>query len=248
MKVVAVIPARYASTRLPAKPLVKIKGVPLVVRVFKMIRMCNIVDEVIVATDDERIASVVKEYGGDAVMTPLDIKSGGDRVAYVAKDIQADIILNVQVDAPIIYPDMIESLIEAMKDDKDTVLSLLATRIVDKSEVKDPNIVKVVFDKNLYAIYFSRSPIPYPRTKEPDYYKHIGPYAYKKDFLLKFMELEQTPLEVIESLEMLRVIEHGYKIKMVLTDKDIIEVDVPEDVIRVERYIEENGDPLEELL
>lgn len=236
MKTLAVIPARYSSTRLPGKPLVEIAGVPLVLRVLNNVRSCPSVDRVIVATDDERIAEVVARGGGEALMTPSELPSGGDRVAYAAKRIEADYVLNVQVDDPLVGADMIDSLVAALDADRSVMLALLVKRIENPEEVAAPNVVKAVFDGGGRAMYFSRSPIPYPRNEGGVWYKHIGPYGWRRDFLLEFAAMEQTPLERTESLEMLRVIERGRSIKCVEVQRDTIEIDTPEDLARIEKY------------
>lgn len=236
MKTLAVIPARYSSTRLPGKPLVEIAGVPLVLRVLNNVRSCPSVDRVIVATDDERIAEVVARGGGEALMTPSELPSGGDRVAYAAKRIEADYVLNVQVDDPLVGADMIDSLVAALDADRSVMLALLVRRIENPEEVAAPNVVKAVFDGGGRAMYFSRSPIPYPRNEGGVWYKHIGPYGWRRDFLLEFAAMEQTPLEKAESLEMLRVIERGRSIKCVEAARDTIEIDTPEDLTRIEKY------------
>lgn len=236
MKTLAVIPARYSSTRLPGKPLVEIAGVPLVLRVLNNVRSCPSVDRVIVATDDERIAEVVARGGGEALMTPSELPSGGDRVAYAAKRIEADYVLNVQVDDPLVGADMIDSLVAALDADRSVMLALLVKRIENSEEVAAPNVVKAVFDGGGRAMYFSRSPIPYPRNEGGVWYKHIGPYGWRRDFLLEFAAMEQTPLEKAESLEMLRVIERGRSIECVEVQRDTIEVDTPEDLARIEKY------------
>ncbi|WP_281679446.1 3-deoxy-manno-octulosonate cytidylyltransferase [Synergistes jonesii] len=236
MKTLAVIPARYSSTRLPGKPLVEIAGVPLVLRVLNNVRSCPSVDRVIVATDDERIAEVVARGGGEALMTPSELPSGGDRVAYAAKRIEADYVLNVQVDDPLVGADMIDSLVAALDADRSVMLALLVKRIENPEEVAAPNVVKAVFDGGGRAMYFSRSPIPYPRNEGGVWYKHIGPYGWRRDFLLEFAAMEQTPLEKAESLEMLRVIERGRSIKCVEAARDTIEIDTPEDLTRIEKY------------
>ncbi len=234
----AVIPARYASTRLPGKPLIEIAGVPLILRVFRGVRSCTLVDRVIVATDDERIARVVEADGGEAMMTPSDLPSGGDRVAWVSRRVPSRFVLNVQGDDPLIGADMIGPLLAALKSDTDTRLALLVKRIERDSEVDDPNIVKVVFDARARALYFSRSPIPYPRSRaNAAWYKHIGPYAWRRDFLLDFSGWEQTPLETTESLEMLRVLERGYTIRAVASPRDTIEIDTPDDLKRIEAFL-----------
>lgn len=236
MKTLAVIPARYSSTRLPGKPLVEIAGVPLVLRVLNNVRSCPSVDRVIVATDDERIAEVVARDGGEALMTPSELPSGGDRVAYAAKRIEADYVLNVQVDDPLVGADMIDPLVAALDAERSVMLALLVKRIENPEEVAAPNVVKAVFDGGGRAMYFSRSPIPYPRNGGGVWYKHIGPYGWRRDFLLEFAAMEQTPLEKAESLEMLRVIERGRSIKCVEVQRDTIEIDTPEDLARIEKY------------
>jgi 3-deoxy-manno-octulosonate cytidylyltransferase (CMP-KDO synthetase) len=236
MKTLAVIPARYSSTRLPGKALIPIAGIPLVARVLSNVRKCAKVDRVVVATDDERIAKIVEKYDGEAVMTPVEIPSGGDRVAWVAKRIVSDYVLNVQVDDPLVNSEMIDPLISALDDDSSVMLALLAKEIVRKEEMESQNTVKVVFDKMGRGLYFSRSRIPYPRNKGGICYKHIGPYGWRRDFLLDFSNWEQTPLEKAESLEMLRVLEMGYSLKCVITERDTVEIDTPEDLEKAERY------------
>jgi len=234
----AVIPARMGSTRLPGKPLLKNAGVLLILRVFRGVRACSCVDRVIVATDDERIAEVVEADGGEAMMTPEDLPSGGDRVAWVARRVPSDFVLNVQGDDPLVGPDMIEPLVDALRKDQKTRLALLARRIEKVEEVTDPNIVKVVFDVRGRALYFSRSPIPHPRKVEcAVWYKHIGPYAWRRDFLLDFASGSRTPLEKCESLEMLRVLERGFTIRCVRAPRDTIEIDTPEDLKKLEAFL-----------
>ena len=237
MKTLAVIPARYASTRLPGKPLIEIAGVPLVVRVLKNVSACASIDRVVVATDDGRIASLVEKHGGEAVMTPADLPSGGDRVAFVAKKIPSDYVLNVQVDDPLVGADMMDPLVAALDADPSVMLALLAKKIENMDEVEAKDIVKCVFDKNGRALYFSRSPIPYPRNEGGVWFKHIGPYGWRRDFLLEFAGTPQTPLEKTESLEMLRVLENGRAIRCVEALRDTIEIDTPEDVRKIELYL-----------
>lgn len=238
MKTLAVIPARLASTRLPEKPLIEVGGRPLVIRVLEQVKRCKKVDRILVATDSERIAEVVAAHGGEVVMTPEGLKSGGDRVAFVAALYpEAEIVLNVQVDDPLVGPDMIDPLIAAIKEDPEVKLALLAKRIENEAEIASPNIVKMVFDRKGRALYFSRSPIPYPRNPGAIYYKHIGPYAWRRDFLLDFSRWAQTPLEMVESLEMLRVLEEGYAIRCVETYRDTVEIDTPADVETLEKIL-----------
>lgn len=243
MKTLAVIPARYGSTRLPGKPLVSVGGLPLVVRVFRQVARCRMVDRIVVATDDRSIEEVALGEGAEVMMTPGDLPSGGDRAAWVATRIaESEVILNVQVDDPLVGPDMIDPLIESLESDPECSLALLAKEIEDQSEITDSNIVKIVFDGNMRALYFSRSAIPYPRNPGATYYKHIGPYAYRRNMLLDFARWEPTPLEKVESLEMLRILEKGYRIRCVKTGRDTIEIDTPEDVARLEAWLREHGD------
>lgn len=243
MKTLIVIPARYASTRLPGKPLLRIAGVPLVVRVLRQAMRCTSVTDVLVAADDERIAEVVRAEGGQVMLTPPDLPSGGDRVAFAAREYgPADIVFNIQVDDPLVGPDMVDPLTELLAKDAGVSLGVLAKAIEKKEEEEDPGIVKMVFDENMKALYFSRSPIPFRRNPGAVMYKHIGPYAYRRDFLLRFCQWEPTPLERSESLEMLRVLEKGHEIRCLETDRDTIEVDSPRDVEMLEEYIRIHGD------
>ncbi|MGI6442432.1 MAG: 3-deoxy-manno-octulosonate cytidylyltransferase [Synergistaceae bacterium] len=236
MKTLAVIPARYASSRLPGKALIPIAGVPLVIRVLSNVQKCKTIDKVVVATDDSRIADAVRKYGGDVIMTPADLPSGGDRVAWVSREIPSEFVLNVQVDDPLVNSEMIDPLVVELERDSSIMLALLAKRIEKMEEVVAESCVKMVFDKNGRAMYFSRSPIPYPIKEDGIWFKHIGPYAWRRDFLLEFSSWEQTPLEKAESLEMLRVLEKGYSIKCVLTENDTIEIDTPRDLEKIESY------------
>jgi 3-deoxy-manno-octulosonate cytidylyltransferase (CMP-KDO synthetase) len=243
LKTLIVIPARYASTRLPGKPLLRIAGVPLVVRVLRQAMRCTSVTDVLVAADDERIADVVRAEGGQVMLTPPDLPSGGDRVAFAAREYgPADIVFNIQVDDPLVGPDMVDPLTELLAKDAGVSLGVLAKAIEKKEEEEDPGIVKMVFDENMRALYFSRSPIPFRRNPGSVMYKHIGPYAYRRDFLLRFCQWEPTPLERSESLEMLRVLEKGHEIRCLETDRDTIEVDSPRDVEMLEEYIRIHGD------
>lgn len=245
MRNLVVIPARYASTRLPGKPLIKIAGIPLVIRVLRQASRSSSATDVIVATDDRRIASVVRSEGGQVMMTPSELPSGGDRVAFAAREYgSADVVFNIQVDDPLVGPDMIDPLSELLAGDPGISLGVLARMIDDSAEETDPNIVKMVFDEKMRALYFSRSPIPYRRNPGAILYKHIGPYAWRREFLLRFQGWKQTPLEISESLEMLRVLEMGHEIRCLETSRDTIEVDSPGDVDKLEAYIREHGDDL----
>lgn len=240
MKVLCVIPARYASTRLPGKPLANLAGKPMIQRVYERAAQAKIPDEIIVATDDERIKETVEGFGGKAMMTAATHPSGTDRLAEVALSYdKVDVIINVQGDEPMIPPELIDSLCEAFENN-DQLQMATANTLMDASEYDDPNAVKVVTDQSGYAIYFSRSLIPYPRHKTPEFkvYKHIGIYAYRRDFLLKFAALLPTPLEQIEGLEQLRALETGAKIKVLTTDFKGIGIDTQEDLDRANKVFE----------
>ena len=226
MKFLGVIPARYASTRLEGKPLKDICGYPMIQWVYERALKSQL-DKVVVATDDERIFKVVTDFGGEAILTSTEHLNGTSRIAEVAKKItDYDVIINIQGDEPLIESRMIDSLIKSFKDEPDLKMSTLKHKIDSMKDVLDPNNVKVITDKNDFAIYFSRSPIPYPRNSNMDlYYKHVGIYGYKRDFVLEYSKLESTPLELAESLEQLRVLENGYKIKVLSTPYKIIGVD-----------------------
>jgi 3-deoxy-manno-octulosonate cytidylyltransferase (CMP-KDO synthetase) len=240
MKITAIIPARYSSSRLPGKPLKDICGKTMVQRVYEQVKKVSLVDKVIVATDDQRIFNKVKSFKGNVIMTSKDHKTGTDRLAEVAAKIETDIIVNVQGDEPLINPSVIKSAIEPLLSDESLKMSTLKHLIKDEEEINNPNVVKVVTDKNNNAIYFSRSKIPYSRNSQKfNYYKHIGLYVYRSDFLLKFAEMEPTSLEVQESLEQLRVIENGYKIKVIETEYDSIGVDTEEDLNKVRNILGE---------
>jgi len=204
---------------------------------------CSTVTDVLVAADDERIAEVVLSEGGQVMMTPPELPSGGDRVAFAAREYgKTDIVFNIQVDDPLVGPDMIDPLVDLLSRDPGVSLGVLAKAIEERVEEDDPGIVKMVFDRNMRALYFSRSPIPFRRNPGAVLYKHIGPYAWRRDFLLDFQEWKQTPLEISESLEMLRVLEMGHEIRCLETFRDTIEVDSPRDVENLEEYIRIHGD------
>lgn len=236
--VIAVIPARYASSRLPGKPLAEIDGVPMVVRVWQQTRSAKALDRVVVATDDERIVAVVTAAGGEALMTSPDHPSGTDRVAEVARRIAADIYVNVQGDLPFINPADLDALIGPMCADPLIAMATLATPIVNLEEWRNPNVVKVVCDHKGDALYFSRSPIPHARGAAPAAQvpavalRHIGVYGYRRDFLLAFASPEPGILEGIEKLEQLRALERGYRIRVVPSVAPSLEVDTAEDLSR----------------
>ena len=240
-RVVVVIPARYASSRLPGKPLADINGKPMIQHVVERARMATLVNDVIVATDDQRIMDAVCAFGGTAVMTPADCPSGSDRIALVARGLTAtEIIVNVQGDEPVIPPAMIDEAIAPLLKEKSLPVGTLVTRLRTTEELLDPNTVKAVLDRQGRCLYFSRSPIPFGRDLTPaeliersPVYRHIGMYVYRRDFLLRYAALEQTPLEQAEKLEQLRILEHGYAIHAAVTAHVSIAVDTPADLDRV---------------
>lgn len=235
MKVLCVIPARYASTRLPGKPLSMIAGKPMIQHVYERACMAELPDEVVVATDNELVQKAVEGFGGKAMMTSPDHSSGTDRLAEVALNYpDVDVIVNVQGDEPMIPPEVIDRLANAFTEDENLNMATLKV-LMPEEDYDNPAAVKVVTDLNGYALYFSRSLMPYPRNKPEDYkvFKHVGIYAYRRDFLLKYAALTPTPLERAESLEQLRALENGYKIKVLESDFQGIGVDTPEDLAAV---------------
>lgn len=238
-KIVAVIPARYQSSRFPGKPLAMVAGRPMIQRVYEQVRQVIDIDEVIVATDDERIYNTVRQFNGKVVMTG-ECSCGTERVHEAIKDKICNIVINVQGDEPLIKPKMIEELVSVFANN-DVVMATLCKEIVDENEVNNPNIVKVIRDKNDDALYFSRYPIPFNRDGRNDikYYKHIGIYGYTKDFLKEYVSMEKSSLEIAENLEQLRVLENGYKIKIKETIYDSIGVDRQEDIIKIEEALRE---------
>ena len=242
MKFLGVIPSRYASTRLEGKPLKDICGHTMIEWVYKRTKLSNL-DEVVVATDDERIYKEVERFGGKAILTSKEHENGTSRIAEVCTKYEDyDVIVNVQGDEPLIEPEMINSIINSFKEDDTISMSTLKYKIDTMEEIENPNYVKVITDKKGYALYFSRSVIPYPRKLDiQNYYKHVGIYGYKRDFVVEYAKMEPTPLELSESLEQLRALENGYKIKVMETPYKIIGVDTQEELEKVREYIKENG-------
>ena len=237
MKILCVIPARYASTRLPGKPLADIAGKPMICRVYDRAVQAKCLSEVVVATDDQRVLQAVEAHGGRAMMTAKDHPTGTDRLAEVAAAYpDIDLIINVQGDEPLIEPSIIEALAAAFDSDADLKMATVMTEITDEAEQMNPNNVKVVTDRNGYALYFSRSLLPYPRyRKGVPVYKHIGIYAYKREFLLHYAKMAPTPLEETEALEQLRALENGYRIKVIRTAHRFVGVDTAEDLAMVNK-------------
>lgn len=239
MKVLCVIPARYASTRLPGKPLALIAGKPMIQHVYMKACEAELPDDVIVATDNEKVFEAVQGFGGKAIMTSPDHPSGTDRLAEVALNFpDVDVIVNVQGDEPMIPPEIIDRLAKAFENEADLKMATMKV-LMQEEDYNNPAAVKVVTDNNGYALYFSRSLLPYPRNKTEQYkvYKHVGIYAYRRDFLLQYAALEPTELEKTESLEQLRVLENGYKIKVLESDFQGIGVDTPEDLAAVNELL-----------
>lgn len=240
MKILGVIPARYDSSRFPGKPLADIMGKTMIQRVVEQVKKCPLVDEVIVATDDNRIFAHVTDIGGQVIMTRNDHRSGTDRIGEVLDitdpdGLNYDIVINIQGDEPFIDPLQIEQLISLFSN-PEVQIGTLAKRITSEEELKNPNVVKVVIGKNLQALYFSRSPVPYHRGSEnhsvgnEKYFKHIGMYAFRSKVLKQLVKLTPTPLETAESLEQLRWLENGYKIQVHITELESVSIDTPADL------------------
>ena len=241
MKIVGVLPSRFQSSRFPGKPLALICGKPMIWWVYQQAIKVSELDEIIVATDDERIASVCKEYSMDYMMTSNEHKTGADRIAEVAERTTGDIYLNIQGDEPLIEPAAIRDII-GMKLSSHEVYVGLKSSINSIEEIENPNIVKAVVDCEGYAMYFSRSPIPYNRDLN-NVYRCMGLYAYDKDMLIEFKGWGQSGLEVAEKgIEMLRAMEHGIKVRLFDTTWHSIGVDIPENIKMVEKIIESRGD------
>lgn len=233
--VVAVIPARYESTRLPGKPLADLHGQPMIQRVYERAAKAAGIDRVLVATDDARIRAAVEGFGGEVVMTSSAHRTGTDRIAEVARGLDADVIVNVQGDLPLLDPAMVAAAAAPLRADSGLPMATIKTAIHAEEELRNPNAVKVVTDRDGFALYFSRSPLPFYRDgrgRGPLAYKHIGLYVYRRDFLLTFAGLAPTPLEQAEQLEQLRALEWGFRIKVVEVATASIEVDTAQDLER----------------
>lgn len=246
MKILAFIPARYDSTRFPGKPLALIAGRPLVQHVYCCASACSQVSEVYVATDDDRILECVGAFGGRAILTAKDHPSGTDRIAEAARKLSLDdqdIVINIQGDQPFFHPSLISDLIGPLLKDPRVPMGTLKYRISDEREVANKNHVKVVTDRDAFAIFFSRSPIPCFRDTNSArvYYKHLGFYAYRMWFLQQFASLPVGEIEAAEKLEQLRALENGFRIKVVATPFDSVEVDTPDDIRKVEEIIASSG-------
>lgn len=234
-EIIGVIPARYGSTRLKAKPLIEIKGKPMVWHVYNRAKKCSLLKNLIIATDSKIIYEKLTELNCNCMMTPENINTGTDRVAYVANRIPGDIFVNIQCDEPLMPPDNIKLCITPFLRDKDTEITTLKILIKLKEEIEDRNVVKVITDRWGTALYFSRYPIPYNRDNisKIRYYKHLGIYAYRKDILCEISKLKQSMIEKSENLEQLRFLENGYKIKVIETKLDSISVDTESDLKKI---------------
>ena len=239
MTVTGIIPARYSSTRLPGKPLVLIHGKPMIQRVYEQSKKSKLLSRVIVATDDQRIFDFVASFGGEVMMTSEKHVSGTDRLAEAVKMINCDIVVNVQGDEPFIDPNNIDIAIEPLLKDRMLNVSTLAFKITNPLDLENENKVKVVLDKNNFALYFSRNYIPFDMEHNParvwtlkdrKFYKHIGLYVYRKSFLIRFSKMKKSYLEEVEKLEQLRILENGERIKVVITKKDSVSIDTAEDI------------------
>lgn len=238
ISIIGVIPARYGSTRLKAKALSVIAGKPMVQHVYERCLTAKLLDEVMVATDDRRIFNAVLNFGGNAVMTSKKHKSGTDRIAEAVKNIKCDIVVNIQGDEPMINPRNINKAIEPLIQDKSLNVSTLCIKTSDNYDINNPNVVKVVVDSNGNALYFSRSVIPFNRDRtKADHFKHLGLYVYRKNYLMKFIKLESSKLELTEKLEQLRILESGERIKVIKTKIDSHSVDTPSDLTKVKKLI-----------
>jgi len=241
-EVTVVIPARYAATRLPGKPLCDIGGRPMIEHVYRQAASARGVAGVLVATDDERIAEAVDRFGGRWVMTGAHHASGTDRIAEAARALTSDLIVNVQGDEPALSPAAIEEAVAPLAADPSIVMGTLGSALDPASDPQNPNVVKVLVDRSGFALYFSRAPVPYRRTADPleaSVLRHVGLYVYRRDFLFTLAALPRTPLERAESLEQLRALEHGFRIKVVETAYRSVSVDTPEDLDRVRRLLAE---------
>jgi 3-deoxy-manno-octulosonate cytidylyltransferase (CMP-KDO synthetase) len=246
-RVIGIIPARLGSKRLPGKPLKLIHGKPLIQNVYENVAKSKLLDRLIVVTDSPRISDRVFAFGGEALVSLKKHPTGRDRVAEAARNLNYDLVINIQCDSIYLPPGLIDSLISSLLKERSVLVGTLATRITDPDRFSDPHVVKVALDKKDFAVYFSRYPIPYIRgysrpgggtinpslLKRISFWEHIGIYGFRKDFLMKFASWKQTPLEKLEKLEQLRVLENGYKIKVYLTKHKIKTIDGPEDLKKI---------------
>ena len=245
MKVVVVIPARYASKRLPGKPLVSLAGKPMIQRVYERAKLATRANRVVVATDDERIVKAVQGFGGEARMTRSDHRTGTERVAEVAAHEEGDVFVNVQGDEPLLDPVAVDTAVAWLLEEPVAAIGTVATPIKTPADIMDPNVVKTVLDFDGNALYFSRAPVPWVRDTaskiQVRHLKHLGMYVFQREALLEYPTLPQGELERIEQLEQLRWLENGWKIRVAEVEHDAVSVDVPEDVARVEKLLQGQG-------
>ncbi len=242
MKIIAMIPARYAATRFPFKLMQPLGGKTVIRTTYENTLVTGLFDEVYVITDHEIIFNEIASHGGKVIMSKTNHESGSDRIAEAVVDMDADIVLNVQGDEPFVNREMLKGLLDVFQDDTEMKITVASPvkRITDPAHITNPNIVKVAVDKNMNSLLFSRSVIPYQREEKSVgiYYEHIGVYAFRKEALLQFTKWEITPLEAAEKIECLRYLENGVQLRMVETTGDIIKIDVPEDLAKAEAYLQ----------
>jgi 3-deoxy-manno-octulosonate cytidylyltransferase (CMP-KDO synthetase) len=242
-KVVVVIPARYGATRLPGKPLVQLAGKPMIQRVYERAKLAKTASRVIVATDDDRILQAVEDFGGEALMTRADHRTGTERVAEVAAHVEGHVFVNVQGDEPLLDPAAVDTAVNSLLEEPNADVATVATPIRTPADIMDPNVVKTVLDFDGNALYFSRAPVPWVRDTankiQVRHLKHLGLYVFQRAALLEYPTLPQGELERIEQLEQLRWMENGVKIRVAEVEHDAVSVDVPEDVARVEKLLQE---------
>lgn len=247
MRCIGVIPARYQSTRFPGKPLASIAGKPMVQHVFERAKQATLLDQVLVATDDDRIRDVAVEFGAKVVMTSAGHASGTDRIAEATEDIDTELVVNIQGDEPLIRAEIIDQAVQPLLDHPEIEMGTLVRRL-EAGDLANSNVVKVVFDKHQRALYFSRAAIPHTRNSDeeiplekPVYWQHIGLYVYRADFLQQVTRYPQTSLEKAEQLEQLRALEHGHHIHVVITEYNAVAVDTPADLERVRQLFQTTG-------
>jgi len=242
MDVIGVIPARFSSTRFEAKVLAKILGKPMIQHVWERAKQARLLDDIIIACDHEEVASCAREFGAKVVFTAKAHPCGTDRISEVVNPLDVKIVINIQGDEPLIHPSMIDNVADALLSNKDLNMATLMKRVEDPDLINDPNVVKVVVDRNNFALYFSRATIPHlaanSEVTKPVYFKHIGLYGYTKDFLFTYKNLPVSSLEKTEKLEQLRVLEEGFRIKVIETKFDTVGVDTPEDLEKVRAILE----------
>lgn len=235
-KAVVIIPSRFQSSRFAGKPLAPILGKPMIQWVYEGVRQARLVDRILIATDDERIFEAARGFGAEVVMTEAKHRSGTDRVAEVAASVETSLVVNVQGDEPLVDGDMLDFLIQVLEEEPIDMASLMVRR-EDMEFFADPNLVKVVVDREGFALYFSRAPLPF--GAKDFFYQHIGVYGYRRNFLLRYVQMRRSRLEESENLEQLRALENGCRIRMVEVDRPTLSVDTPADIIRVESLLAE---------